>query len=97
VAHVLAADITGVVNGVAPGAARQRDFARALGRALRRPAILPAPAWALRIGLGRFASELLASQRATPRAAQASGYGFVHAELAEALRAALGEPRPDGA
>lgn len=91
VPHVLAAEIAGAVNVVAPEAVRQREFARALGRALRRPAILPAPAWALELVLGRFARELLASQRATPRVAQATRYGFRHAELAGALRAALAE------
>jgi hypothetical protein len=97
VTRVLARDLAGAVNAVAPEAVRQRDFARALGRTLRRPAFLPAPAWALRIGLGRFAPELLASQRATPRVALASGYGFVHAELADALTAALDVPRSGAA
>jgi hypothetical protein len=93
VAHVLAADVAGAVNAVAPETVRQREFARALGRALGRPAFLPAPGWAVRIGLGRFAAELLSSRRVTPRVALASGYAFRHAELAAALRAALDEPR----
>lgn len=93
VAHVLATDIAGAVNAVAPEAVRQRDFARALGRAVGRPAFLPVPAWALRLGLGRFAAELLSSRRVTPRVALASGYAFRHAALAEALRAALAEAR----
>jgi len=86
IAHLLTAETAGPVNAVAPAAVRQRDFARALGRVLRRPALLPAPAWGLRIGLGRFASELLASRRVVPQAALGSGYRFVHAELDAALR-----------
>ena len=77
--------LRGPVNVCAPAPARQRDFARALGMALRRPAVLPAPAFALRLTLGEFASELLSSRRMTPAAALASGYHFRYEDLDAAL------------
>jgi uncharacterized protein (TIGR01777 family) len=81
-------DIAGPVNGVAPGALPQRAFARELGRALRRPAILPAPAFALRLALGSLASELLlAGQRVEPTRLLACQFPFRHPELRTALPA----------
>ncbi len=79
------ASLEGAVNAVAPEPVRQRDFAKALGRALRRPAVVPTPAWALRLALGEFAGELLASVRAIPQKAQEAGYRFQHPELEGAL------------
>ena len=58
----------GPVNGVAPEQATSRSFARALGRALHRPAMLPLPALALRAIFGQAATVLLASQRVVPLA-----------------------------
>ena len=67
----------GAYNVTAPHAVRNRDFARELGRALHRPAFMPAPAFALRILFGQMADEaLLASQRAIPRRAQDEGFVF---------------------
>ena len=84
--HTLdAEDLRGPVNVCAPAPARQRDFARALGKALRRPAALPAPGFALRLALGEFASELLSSRRMSPAAALDSGYHFRYEELDAAL------------
>ena len=78
--------IQGPVNVCAPAPARQRDLAKAVGRVLRRPALTPAPAFALRLALGGFASELLNSRRTLPAAALASGYAFRHPDLDAALR-----------
>ncbi len=76
----------GVYNLVAPGAVRQVDFARALGRALRRPAFVPTPAFALRLLFGELADELLlASQRARPARLQSDGYAFRWPDLDTAL------------
>jgi len=89
--HLLAhEDFSGVVNGAAPSPARQKDFARVLGRVLHRPAFLPAPAFALKALLGGFASELLSSKRVLPKAAQQLGYAFQYPELEPALRQILG-------
>jgi hypothetical protein len=80
----------GPLNATAPAAARQKDFARTLGRVLRRPAFLPAPAFALRALLGGFSDELLSSKRVLPEKALAAGYRFMHPELEPALRSILG-------
>ena len=78
--------VQGPVNVCTPEPARQRDVAKALGSVLRRPALTPAPAFALRLALGGFASELLNSRRVLPAAALASGYAFRHPDLDAALR-----------
>ena len=78
--------VRGPLNVCAPAPARQREVARALGRVLRRPALAPAPAFALRLALGEFAVELLNSRRTLPAAALASGYAFRHPDLDAALR-----------
>jgi uncharacterized protein (TIGR01777 family) len=76
----------GAYNLVAPGIVRQREFARALGRALHRPALLPTPAFALRAAFGALADEaLLASQRAQPERLERAGFTFRFAELPRAL------------
>lgn len=78
--------VEGVVNLVAPNPVPQRDFARALGQALDRLAIVPAPGFALRALLGEAATVLTASQRVVPAALVASGFRFRHPDLGEALR-----------
>ncbi len=84
------AGIAGPLNLSVPAPVRQRDFASALGRALRRPACLPAPAPALRLALGGFAEETLSSRRMLPAAALASGYDFRYHNLEDALQDSLG-------
>ena len=82
--------VSGPVNVTAPGAVRQRDYARTLGRVLRRPAVLPAPAFAVRLVLGEFAGEVLNGQRGVPQRLTESGYSFRFPELEPALRHVLG-------
>ncbi len=77
--------LQGPVNGVAPGAVTNRELTRILARVLRRPALLPVPALALRLILGEFASVLLGSQRVRPDKALAAGYVFAFPELKQAL------------
>lgn len=85
--HAIATpSLAGPVNLVGPAPARQRDFARALGRAVGRPAVVPTPRWLLRAALGEAASVLTASQRAVPAALLISGFAFRHANLDAALR-----------
>jgi uncharacterized protein len=82
--------MSGAVNVVSPQPVRNADFARELGRAMHRPAILPAPAFALELVLGEMAEALLlASQRVMPSRLQQLGYRFVHATLPGALAAVL--------
>ena len=79
-------DVTGPVNLSALEPARQRDIATALGRALHRPAVLPAPSVALHLVLGEFAGEILGGQRIVGDALRDSGYTFTHADLESAIR-----------
>jgi uncharacterized protein len=80
----------GAFNLAAPDAATNRELSRAIGRALHRPSLLPAPAFAMRLALGEMADLLLASQRVAPAALLAAGYSFRHAALESALRDLLG-------
>ncbi len=77
--------IEGAVNVVSPSPVPQRELARAIGRAVHRPAIAPAPGFALRALLGEAASVLTSSQRVLPSALLASGFVFRHPDLDDAL------------
>jgi uncharacterized protein (TIGR01777 family) len=84
--------LRGPVNLVSPQPVSNAEFTRVLARVLRRPAILPAPAFALRLALGEMAQDLLlCSQRAIPAALEKSGFKFSYANLEDALRHALGK------
>ena len=84
--HAAASDaLRGPVNGAAPEPVRNAEFTRKLAAEMKRPAWFPAPAPALRLVLGEFASVLLASQRVMPAALLASGFEFRHPSLAGAL------------
>jgi uncharacterized protein (TIGR01777 family) len=82
----------GPINGVAPDRATSRQFARALGRALRRPALLPMPALALRAIFGEAATVLLGSQRVDSAALRRLGFSFAFPALDEALADILAGP-----
>jgi len=75
----------GPYNFCAPGAVRQKDFARALGAALGRPAVVPAPSLALRLMMGEVAGVLLASQKVLPDRLIADGFSFRFADVDSAL------------
>jgi ligand-binding SRPBCC domain-containing protein len=75
----------GPVNGSGPTPVRNREFTEALAGALRRPAIVPVPAFALKLAFGDSAQVLLASQRAEPKRLEALGFRFCFPTLAEAL------------
>jgi uncharacterized protein (TIGR01777 family) len=82
--------VQGPVNVASPTPLTNREFVKTLGRVLRRPTVLPAPGWALRLALGAFADEaLLASQRVMPMVLQSTGYVFHDPHLEEALREML--------
>lgn len=81
---------SGIYNVTAPTPVPNREFTRALGRAIHRPAIMPIPAFALRIALGEMADEiLLGGQRVVPARAAAEGFTFDYPELDAALRHAV--------
>lgn len=78
--------VDGALNATAPVPVTNGEFASALGRAMHRPAFLPAPAFALRLLLGEMADALLLSgQRAVPDKAQRLGFVFTYARIEEVL------------
>jgi uncharacterized protein (TIGR01777 family) len=83
-------DWTGPVNASAPVPVTNREFSKALGRVLHRPAIAPVPALALRVLYGEMAEIVTGGQNAVPAAALTHGYEFAYSELEPALRDALG-------
>lgn len=92
VLHALAsADLSGPVNTVAPNPVTNREFATTLGRVLSRPALLPLPAFAVKLLFGEMGEELLlSSTRVQPERLKQSGYEFRFPELEGALRHVLG-------
>jgi uncharacterized protein (TIGR01777 family) len=79
-------EMTGPVNATAPEPVTNAQFARALGRALHRPALIPAPGFAIRLVLGEMADMILTGQRAVPARAQNAGFHFRFPEIDIALR-----------
>lgn len=90
-------EVEGPCNGVAPGAVRNRDFTRILGRVLQRPAIVPVPGSVLKLAYGQMAREtILASCRVTPERLEKTGFQFRHPDLEGALRHILGRAERSG-
>jgi uncharacterized protein (TIGR01777 family) len=82
----------GAINFVAPQPVENFEFTKILAKAVHRPAMFPAPAFALRLALGEMADALLlSSQRVAPKALEKMGYRFLHADLSSALAATLGK------
>ena len=82
--------VRGPVNTVGPSPVRNSEFVRALGRQLHRPTIFPLPEFVVRTVMGEMGQELLLnSARVLPAKLNAAGYTFRHAELDDALGAAL--------
>jgi uncharacterized protein len=79
----------GAFNASAPDPATNRDFSRALGRALHRPAFAPVPGQAVRLLYGDMAEIVSEGQRAVPARALERGYAFRHTDLEAALRDTL--------
>jgi hypothetical protein len=80
---------SGVANAVGPAPVTNAELTRELARAVRRPALLPAPAFAVRALLGEMAGELLGSRRVIPAVAQRLGFRFSAETLGRALEAEL--------
>lgn len=84
------ASLAGAVNVVAPQPVRNAEFTEELAQAMRRPAIFPAPAFALRLALGEMADALLlSSQQVKPARLEQAGYRFLHPDLPNALTSLL--------
>jgi uncharacterized protein (TIGR01777 family) len=91
-AHLIDQDLAGPVNLVSTQPLRQSEVMKALGAKLGRPAVLPAPALALKLALGEFASDILASARILPSVLTASGFVFDHDTIEGATRWLLEQP-----
>lgn len=80
-------EAAGVYNATAEPV-RNREFARALGRAMHRPSFMPTPALAMKLAFGQMGEELLlAGQRAIPKRTEAAGFSFESRRIGEALQA----------
>lgn len=90
VEFLLTADgVSGAVNVCGPAPVRNADFARTLGKVLHRPAVLPVPAFALRIVAGEFANEALTSLRVRSSRLSDAGFSYTHPDLVAGLRWAV--------
>jgi len=83
-------DLAGPFNFVSPGQIRNVDFARTLGKSLGRPAVIPAPAFMLRLLLGEVSHTLLSSQRVVPDRLTQAGFDFQFSDAAAALEDLFG-------
>lgn len=88
---VVTPTVSGPVNATAPYPVTNKEFARSLGRAMRRPSLVPAPGFALKIVVGEFAESLLTGQRVLPARAQQEGYHFRYPDIQQAFRGIFGE------
>ena len=91
IVHCLTADVSGPVNLVGPAPVTNRDFTKALGRAVHRPTLpIAIPGFVLTAALGQFAEEgVLTGQRLVPAVLQRTGYRFQDPDVDAALRSAL--------
>lgn len=95
--HAVVSDsLSGAANCTAPNPERNRDFTRKFAAAVRRPAVLPVPGFALKLALGGFGGVLLAGQRALPAALAADGFRFQYPTLESALGDLAVEPGISG-
>jgi uncharacterized protein (TIGR01777 family) len=85
ISYLLEKDIEGPVNLTSPNPVTNSEFTAVLARALKRPALFPAPAIALKIALGGFSSEILGSKKILPEVLNASGFSFDFPHLGKAL------------
>ena len=84
-------DVSGPVNVSSPNPVTNSEFTRALGRAVRRPAVLAVPSFALRLAQGDLAEVVTSSARMDPARLRESGFEFKHPEIDGALEWALGD------
>jgi uncharacterized protein (TIGR01777 family) len=80
-------DVSGTINATAPNPVTNKEFSKALGRAVNRPAVMPVPGLVLDLKFGKeFGQVLRGGQRVLPKRTQELGYAFSHPDLVEALR-----------
>ena len=80
-------NIAGPVNLTSPNPVTNQEFTAALARAMKRPALFPAPAFALKIALGGFSSEVLGSKKVIPNALTDAGFQWDYPHISTALQA----------
>ncbi len=78
-------EVSGALNAVSPGLLRNREFAAALGEALKRPARFSVPGFAIKLAIGGFGASILGGQRVLPTRTLASGYRFKYETIEKAL------------
>ena len=81
--------ISGPINLTSPNPVTNQEFTAALARAMKRPALFPAPAIALKIALGGFSSEVLGSKKVTPTALSEAGFTWDYPHITNALAALI--------
>jgi uncharacterized protein (TIGR01777 family) len=84
------AELRGAFNATAPNPVTNAEFAKTLGRVLKRPAVLPMPGFALKMIVGEMAEILLTGQRVVPQAVVDAGFAFAFPTLEAALQDVLG-------
>ena len=89
--HLKHSEISGPVNVCSPNPVRNKDLAKALGRALHRPSFIPAPAFMVKLALGEFGSIILEGQRVIPRRLLESGFVFQSSDIEKALQSIVGQ------
>lgn len=92
IVHLLESAVAGPVNLTAPRPATNMEITTAFARALRRPALVPVPGFAVRAVLGEFAQEVLGSIRAVPAVLAASGFRWTHPEVSDVAAWVAGRP-----
>lgn len=85
ICHLLESKVSGPVNLTSPNPVTNQEFTSALARALHRPALLPAPAIALKVALGGFSTEILGSKKVLPQVLQDDGFVFDYPHVTSAL------------
>jgi NAD dependent epimerase/dehydratase family enzyme len=78
--------VDGPINIASPGALHQAEVARALGRVLHRPSVVPTPAFAVKLVLGGQADLVLGSRRVAPTRLEAAGFDFAWTDFETAVR-----------
>jgi hypothetical protein len=84
-----ASNISGPVNLTAPHPATNNEVTKAMSSVFRRPALLPAPAFGLKLVLGEFSTEVLSSSRVLPKKLLAAGFTFANPDIESATRKLL--------
>jgi len=84
-------EISGPVNVCSPNPVRNRDLAKALGKALHKPSFMPAPGFMVKLVLGEFGSVILEGQRVIPRRLLENGFVFQYPDIEKALQSIAGQ------